>query len=77
MVPQQLTSFAGLVLLRPFLATIDFTASLARCFRHVRTGKIYGRATMFLQLIIHLLLGYGGEPRTRPIDRKQHRRRAL
>jgi len=55
---QQLTSFAGLVLLRPFLATIDFTASLARCFRHVRAGKIYGRATVFLQLIIHLLLGY-------------------
>ncbi len=55
---QQLTSFAGLMLLQPFLATIDFTASLARCFRHVRAGKVYGRATVFLQLIIHLLLGY-------------------
>ena len=55
---QQLTSFAGLVILQPFLATIDFTASLARCFRHVRAGKVYGRATVFLQLIIHLLLGY-------------------
>jgi len=55
---QQLTSFAGLVILPPFLATIDFTASLARCFRHVRVGKIYGRATVFLQLIIHLLLGF-------------------
>ena len=55
---QQLTSFAGLVVLQPFLAAIDFTASLARCFRHVRAGKVYGRATVFLQLIIHLLLGY-------------------
>jgi len=55
---QQLTSFAGLVLLQPFLAAIDFKASLARCFRHVRAGKVYGRATVFLQLIIHLLLGY-------------------
>ncbi len=55
---QQLTSFAGLVILQPFLATLDFTASLARCFRHVRVGKIYGRATVFLQLIIHLLLGF-------------------
>ena len=55
---QQLTSFAGLVLLPPFLATIDFAAALGRCFRHVRAGKIYGRATVFLQLIIHLLLGY-------------------
>ncbi len=55
---QQLTSFAGLVLWQPFLAAIDFRASLARCFRHVRAGKVYGRATVFLQLIIHLLLGY-------------------
>jgi len=55
---QQLTSFAGLVLLQPFLAAIGFTASLARCFRHVRAGKVYGRATVFLQLIVHLLLGY-------------------
>ena len=31
---------------------------MARCFRHVRPGKVYGRATVFLQLIIHLLLGY-------------------
>jgi len=55
---QQLTSFAGLVLLQPFLAAIDFKARLARCFRQVRAGKVYGRATVFLQLIIHLLLGY-------------------
>jgi len=55
---QRLTSFAGLVILQPFLATIGFTASLARCFRHVRAGKVYGRATIFLQLVIHLLLGY-------------------
>jgi hypothetical protein len=55
---QQLTSFAGLVLLQPFLAAIDFVADLKRCFQHVRVGKVYGRATVFLQLIIHLLLGY-------------------
>ena len=55
---QQLTSFAGLVVLQPFLAAIDFKARLQRCLRHVRTGKVYGRATVFLQLIIHLLLGY-------------------
>ncbi len=55
---QQLTSFAGIVLLQPFLAAIDFKARLATCFRHVRIGKVYGRATVFLQLIVHLLLGY-------------------
>ncbi len=55
---QRLTSFAGLVLWQQFLAAIDFATALRRCFRHVRVGKIYGRATVFLQLIIHLLLGY-------------------
>jgi hypothetical protein len=55
---QQLTSFAGLVLLQPFLVAIDLVASLQRCFRHVRAGKVYRRATVFLQLIIHMLLGY-------------------
>ena len=55
---QQLTSFAGLVLLQPFLAAIDLMASLRRCFAHTRAGKVYARATLFLQLIIHLLLGY-------------------
>jgi hypothetical protein len=55
---QQLSSFAGLVLLQPFLAAIHFVADLKRCFRHTRAGKVYGRATVFLQLIIHLLLGY-------------------
>jgi len=57
---QQLTSFAGLVVLQSFLAAIDFKAILGRCFRHVRAGKVYGRSTVFLQLIIHLLLGYRG-----------------
>jgi hypothetical protein len=55
---QRLTSFAGLVVVQSFLAATDFTASLGRCFRHVRAGKVYGRATVFLQLILHLLLGY-------------------
>ena len=55
---QQLTSFAGLVVLQSFLAAIGFKAGLASCFRHVRAGKVYDRATVFLQLIVHLLLGY-------------------
>lgn len=55
---QRLTSFSGLVLLQPFLAAIDFKADLTRCFRHRRVGQVYGRAVVFLQLIVHLLLGY-------------------
>jgi hypothetical protein len=55
---QRLTSFAGLVLVQSFLAAIDFKAGVTSCFRHVRSGKIYARATVFLQLVVHLVLGY-------------------
>ena len=54
----QLTSFAGLVVFQRFLAAIGLRASLHRCFGHLLAGKVYGRATIFLQLILHLLLGY-------------------
>ena len=55
---QQLTSFAGLVLLQPFFACLDLKNRIARCFGHVRIGKVFSRATIFLQLIVHFLLGY-------------------
>lgn len=55
---QQLTSFAGLVLVQPFFVGLDLKNRIAQCFRHVRTGKIFSRATLFLQLIVHFLLGY-------------------
>jgi Transposase DDE domain group 1 len=53
-----LTSFAGLVVFQQFFSTLCLKARLARCFVHHRTGKVFGRATLFLQLVVHLLLGY-------------------
>ena len=55
---QRLTSFAGLVLLIPFFQALRLKESLGACFRHVRRGKVYSRAALFLQLILHLLLGF-------------------
>ncbi len=55
---QRLTSFAGLVLWQQFLVAIDLKHSLSQCFRHIRVGKVYRRSIVFLQLIIHLMLGY-------------------
>jgi hypothetical protein len=55
---QALTSFAGLVLLQKFFATLNLKSRLQSCFRHLNHGKIFNRATVFLQLILHLLLGY-------------------
>ena len=55
---QTLTSFAGLVLIQKFFAAIDLKAQLSRCFGDLQMGKVFHRATLFVQLIVHLLLGY-------------------
>ena len=53
-----LTSFAGLTLFQKFFAVIGLKRRLSACFQSVRGGKIYQRTTGFLQLIVHLLLGF-------------------
>ncbi len=53
-----LTSFAGLIMFQVFFAQINLKASLRHCFQHLKSGKIFGDATVFLQLVIHILLGY-------------------
>jgi hypothetical protein len=55
---QSLTSYAGLVLFLQFFATLGLKARLRQCFRHMAPGKIFSRSTMFLQLVVHLLLGF-------------------
>ena len=55
---QTLTSFAGLVLLQKFFATLQLKTRLAACFRAFRQGKVFDRAGLFLQLIVHRLLGF-------------------
>jgi len=55
---QSLTSFAGLVLFQQLFALLGLKARLRACFRHLAAGKIFGRATIFLQLVVHLLLGF-------------------
>ena len=55
---QNLTSFAGLVILQRFFAAIQMKTRLAACFRAFRQGKVFDRAGLFLQLIVHLLLGF-------------------
>ncbi len=55
---EKMTSFAGLVLFQQFFSQIDLKGRLSACFRHVRLGKVFDRTTIFLQLIVHLLLGF-------------------
>jgi len=55
---QTLTSFAGLVLFQQLFALLNLTPRLRACFRHLAVGKVFGPATIFLQLVLHLLLGF-------------------
>jgi hypothetical protein len=55
---QSLTSFAGLVIVQRLVALLDLKGRLARCFAHQKMGKIFTRSILFLQLVLHLLLGY-------------------
>jgi hypothetical protein len=55
---QSLTSFAGLVVLQRFFAILRLKVRLARCFAHQTAGKVFSRPVLFLQLMLHLILGY-------------------
>jgi len=55
---QALTSYAGLVLFQQLFAVLNLKTRLRACFRHAAAGKVFGRATLFLQLIVHVLLGF-------------------
>ncbi len=55
---QSLTSFSGLVVFQRFFTILRLKARLARCFAHQTAGKVFSRATLFLQLVLHLLFGY-------------------
>jgi hypothetical protein len=55
---QRLTSFAGLVVLQRFFQLLQLKRRLQQCFRHLAGGKVFDRATIFLQLILHAILGY-------------------
>jgi len=55
---QRLTSFAGLVVIQRVFQVISLKTRLQKCFRHLSQGKIFDRATIFMQLVIHVLLGF-------------------
>ena len=55
---ETLTSFGGLIIFQKFFSAIHLRARLGTCFRHLASGKVFDRGAVFLQLIVHLLLGY-------------------
>lgn len=55
---QRLTSFAGLVLIQRFFQLISLKTRLQKCFRHLTKGKVFDRGGIFMQLVLHVLLGF-------------------
>jgi hypothetical protein len=54
---QQLTSFSGLVLFQLLFTALDLRARLAHCF-HASRAAAYGTYALFMQLVVHVLLGF-------------------
>ena len=55
---EELTSFSGAVLLQALFANLDLRKKLRRCFASNDRGKTFGLAAVFLQLVVHVLLGF-------------------
>jgi hypothetical protein len=55
---QNLTSFAGLVLLQQLFARLRLFDRLRGCFRHQPVHPIFGHARVVLLLVVHLWLGF-------------------
>lgn len=54
----QLTAFGGLVVLQEFFTQLDLMGRLRDVFYRRQSGKVYRPHKLFLQLIVHLLLGF-------------------
>lgn len=55
---QRLTLFAGAVLIQSFWSAIGMKETVRGCFQHLKTGRIFGLDVVFLQLVVHILLGF-------------------
>jgi hypothetical protein len=55
---QQLTGFAGIVILQELFAELRLTDRLRNVFHRRQQGKVYRPQKLFLQLMLHLLLGF-------------------
>lgn len=55
---QQLTSFAGLVILQKLFARLGLKKRLRGCFSHLRQQRAYGPHLIVMWLVVHLMLGF-------------------
>jgi hypothetical protein len=55
---QQLTSYAGLIVMQPLFARLGLKDRLQRCFEHLKINPIFSHSTIVMLLVVHLLMGY-------------------
>lgn len=55
---RKLTSFAGLVLFQGLFAALGLRSKLRACFAHLGRQRVFGLERVFLQLVVHVLMGF-------------------
>ncbi len=55
---ERLTSFSGLVVFQRLFQVLQIRKRFASCLSHQNSGKLFAPSRLFLQLVVHLLLGY-------------------
>jgi hypothetical protein len=55
---QILTSFAGLVVVQKLFTCLGLAERLRPCFAHQQRGKVFSLPVLFLQLVVHILIGF-------------------
>jgi Transposase DDE domain group 1 len=55
---QQLTSFAGLVIIQELFSKLEMKKRLRACFDHLPVSPLFGHNIIVLTLVVHLMLGY-------------------
>jgi len=55
---RRLTSYSGLVIFQALFHSMKLRARLRRCFRHLKSSRIFGHASIMLLLVVHVILGF-------------------
>ena len=55
---EQLTSFAGLVVLQIWFERLGIKSCLRGRLEHLNVSQVFGRASLVMLLLMHLLIGY-------------------
>jgi hypothetical protein len=55
---RRLTSYSGLVVFQALFRAMRLRARIRECFKHLEDTRIFGRASVVILLIVHIILGF-------------------